>query len=471
MYFKFKYTWFVIVLFFGVTSSPAMSEVTKNGRIDQLPNYVHDRLGLAFPGKKDKYYYLLQQAGLGVVRIGVNWSFREPRAGKYNWKPLDKQVIALQKLGIKPFLTLYSDAKWGTKKGRSVAKNKPPKNLKQWDRFVADLVERYDGDGYNDAPGLLRKVEFYQVANEWISEKNKSGGWDGSADELIDFINVSYDAVKRSDKDASFVMGGIAAFNLDLLALLKGISDRYVYQKFSETKSITVDKHTIKAKEYQARQHEVYRVLESTKYDFADIHIYGESLRNKDRVKAMLSHIDNKPMLSSECGGPSLDYKKTYKDDDHFVAVFDWNLSTFSLGLEYCLWFQLGEGEGSTWGNRKVALFDTNEKPKPGFFAYRLLSNIMADFKEVEQLDENLYKVDYQNGKSVLIGWGPQNSIKSSSDVYKLLGTSSKQELLLLSVTDAKSGRYRIEDWKGDRSSGFTETPMIFGPWLPESLY
>lgn len=453
--------------------------VADSKSISSLPSVLSDRLGLAFPGKDEKYYAVLDEAGLGVVRLGVSWAYREPKRGKYDWRGLDNQIVALQNRGIKPFLTLYSDAPWGVRDLSSPVKNKRPKNLKVWQTFVTNLVERYDGDGKLDAPGLKTKVLYYQVANEWISNQNKSGGWNGTADELIGFINASYDAVKQADADAVFVMGGVAAFNLDLMAMLKGISHDSVHQKFSADSSVTVTPDMLDSLGYRTTQYDVYKVLESSKYDYADVHLYGETRRNKYRIEAIKQHT-KRPLLSSECGGPSLDYRDSYKSSEHFTAVFDWNLSSLSQDLSFCLWFQLGEGPGATWGNRKVALFDDAQKPKPGFYAYHLLAHLLQGIRKVELIDEDVYKLVYQSGDILVVAWNDKadantNTAEISAELLSsLLGMGnigdSEKMLKVVRITDVEQGLYSVENRTGMSSLILKDLPVIVGKTIPEAL-
>jgi len=346
-----------LIILLALNSSLLFAD-SKKRRISKISVQVNPRLGLAFPGSNPKYYYVLKEAGLGVVRLGVNWKTREPREGTYDWRGLDKRINRLQELGIEPFLTLYSDAKWGVyKETFRKVKNATPKNLRKWARFVSSVVERYDNDGKNDMPQLRRAVRYYQVANEWMSPSNKSGGWASTANELIDFINTSHDAVKLSYPRARFVLGGIASFNLDLMALFEDIAHYKVQQKISKNRLVLMTSENLRSSEYKRKAADVYNVLSKTKFDFADIHLYGKVDRIVPRISSVLKHIKKVPLLSSECGGPSLDYRDTYRPEEHFRAVFEWNLAGLNEGLEFCLWFGLGEGNGSTWGNRKVANF------------------------------------------------------------------------------------------------------------------
>jgi len=41
-----------------------------------------------------------------------------------------------------------------------------PNNMTAFKRFIAKMVERYDGDGIDDMPGLLYPIKYYEIGNE-----------------------------------------------------------------------------------------------------------------------------------------------------------------------------------------------------------------------------------------------------------------------------------------------------------------
>ena len=388
------------LVFQAITSAQAQSiELSK---IAATPN---PRLGLAFPGDNTRYYPLIAQAGIGVVRISVQWKLVEPRPGQFSWNGLDKRVIALQALGIDPFLTFESNAEWGTVAETRAVKNARPRDPAQWKRFVNAVVERYDGDGQNDVPGLHRPVRYWQAANEWISDTNKSGGWIGSADELISYIRLTFDAVKAANPNAIFVLGGIAAFNLDVYLVARGGHDFTVRQRWSKNSETVLTVPQMRSREVaQIIDERVIPVLKNSPYDIADVHLYGPENRDAARI-SVIRNLTNKPVLSAECGGPSLDYGAQYSPENHFIAVVNRNLGVLAAGGRFCLWFRLGESSGSTFGNQHTALYKSNGTAKPGVFAYRMLSQLLDVGTSAIRIAPDLFELRRSDGTKVQIGW------------------------------------------------------------------
>ncbi|NOY36881.1 MAG: hypothetical protein GXO83_04835 [Chlorobi bacterium] len=81
-------------------------------------------------------------------------------------------------------------------------------------KFVKEVVERYDGDGTKDMPGLKSPVKYWQIGNEpafrpllGIRNVNKSLDWKG----FSHITEISYRAIKDSDPSAKIALGGLAS--------------------------------------------------------------------------------------------------------------------------------------------------------------------------------------------------------------------------------------------------------------------
>jgi hypothetical protein len=442
----------------GCSSSESVpaGPLLRDLEIQQCP-----RLGIAFPGGDPSYYHLVSDAGMGVARMSVPWSRYEPQEGVFDWYSLDAKVVKLEQLGIEPFLTVETDAPWGVEATTKKAKNRPPLDLSIWKRFVKTLVERYDADGTDDAPGLLRPVRYYQGFNEWLSDKNGSGGWTGTTDQLIEAVNATYDAVKASDSSAYFVMGGIASVNADLMALREGLGSYTIYYNYSETSGVTITPEEAQDPQFEEPFQNAYRVLRECRFDFADIHLYGPVEFDAARIPLIEMKCPKRPVLSSEFGGPSRDYDEDITPEDHFNAVIQYNLDVLSRGLEFGLWFRLGENpDGTTWGNALVPLFDTSAQPKAGYWAYMLLAAVLEDFDKVERIDSGAYIVHKKKQEPILVAW-------STPSRSTLPVPESVHATQVLRVTNAPDGGYSIETVPDDGVLTLGELPVVAGAAVP----
>ena len=377
----------------ALTLAPSVALAAPKTRLlSDLVARPHPRMGLAFPGNLTGYYSVLSGAGLGIARLDASWKWREPSPGEFDWAGLDSRVTALIDQGIEPFLTFSSDAEWAIRPETAGINNGTPKNLEDWHRFVAATAEHF-----------ADRVRYFQVANEWDGS-HAAGGWLGTTEELIDYINTAYDAVKSNAPEAVFVLGGISSVNLDYMAVYEGRAD---YDVVVGAKVRTPD--YIRSEQWIADiiENRIYPVLRDANYDMADLHLYGPVEHDPVRIASMRDKVAGFPLLSSECGGPSLDYDPEFPLEQQFFEVLERNLQALAEGLEFCLWFRLVEDPDGSRGNSKVALFDQAQQPKPGYFAYQLLAQVLAGMESVERVDERqIYWIHRDDGSKLLIGWG-----------------------------------------------------------------
>lgn len=441
----------------GQNSSKSESSALLISNLAVQPN---PRLGVAFPGEDPSYYHLISDGGMGICRMSVSWARHEPVQDTYSWTGLDNKIMALQQLGIDPFLTLESDAEWGVEPSTKKAKNRPPINLADWKKFVKALVERYDGDGKKDASGLLRPVRYYQAANEWFSDNNPSGGWTGTRDQFISFMNATYDAVKASDSDAAFVMGGIAAVNIDIMTLREGFGDYTVYYNYDENSGTTITPEDAANPAYEDFLDGVYRTLRECRYDYVDAHLYGPLAFNGPRLALLEDKAPKMKIISSECGGPSRDYDDDITPAEHFMTALQMNLDLLARGLEFGLWFRVGEAPtASTWGNAFVPLFDTSARPKGGYWAYKLLGVVLKNLGRVRRVGDGVYVVNRTDSSPVLVAWNA-----GGSSIHLPVTVQATQ---MLRVTDAATGSYVIEAVPANGVITLGDLPVVAAAALP----
>jgi hypothetical protein len=76
--------------------------------------------------------------------------------------------------------------------------------------FVIKLVERYDGDGIDDMPGLTVPIKHWEVMNEPEFSTGELIFFQGDAADYYDILKTTYEAVKAADPEAYVVQGGMA---------------------------------------------------------------------------------------------------------------------------------------------------------------------------------------------------------------------------------------------------------------------
>jgi len=156
----------------------------------------------------------------------VQWATVEkkaPRKGKhtYDWTTLDDGVRKWQYFGVHVVMTMFNHNGWATAspsgkenvylKGplkllKELTDYLPkPEHMQDYRDYVTALVERYDGDGVDDMPGLRFPILHYQVGNEY----NNEAFWAGSVEDYKIYLKESYLAAKKANPKVQILLSGV----------------------------------------------------------------------------------------------------------------------------------------------------------------------------------------------------------------------------------------------------------------------
>ena len=78
--------------------------------------------------------------------------------------------------------------------------------MEDYKTFLTKLVDRYDGDGSNDMPGLTKPIKYWDVMNEPEFDMF----FKGSEEDFVEIFNFSSKVIKEQQPDAVIVMAGAA---------------------------------------------------------------------------------------------------------------------------------------------------------------------------------------------------------------------------------------------------------------------
>jgi hypothetical protein len=190
----------------------------------------------ALQTRTSNYLPVLAQGGLHWFRDVQNipWGMVEPVAGTYRFEVIDALVMDAQNAGGRYVGTVMPYAAWELKTaGYAVTTDEQCLRLftedfyylaseKRMDRykdeaaylrFLAAVVERYDGDGIDDMPGLTAPIRYWQIHNE--PEGNHCGLF---RDNVAAFTLLMKDSAQviRSACASCKVLNGGAAYPLYL---------------------------------------------------------------------------------------------------------------------------------------------------------------------------------------------------------------------------------------------------------------
>lgn len=169
---------------------------------------------------------LTEKAGAAWIRLQQGpfiWNEIEPTPGKWDFSRTDTYVKLAQASGLRILGTIYPYADWDQK---SCRKASPCRNtskdfgldaLPHWRcspcdtaksrAFVERLVERYDGDGVEDMPGLKAAVKHWEVLNE---PSLPEAFYIGDALGYLEILKDSQKAINAACPTCVVVQGGVA---------------------------------------------------------------------------------------------------------------------------------------------------------------------------------------------------------------------------------------------------------------------
>lgn len=311
--------------------------------------------GLYTPERLERSLSLMQAAGIGSVRVTWAWKDMQPQAGdSFDYTHLDAvaQSAAEHHVQILPILLAVpawassAPAALKAEKGNlSPVDHYRPNDIQDWLTYVHNVVERYDGDGIDDAPGSPR-MAYWEVWNE----ENIALFWPDKPDaaEYLALLKATYQTIKAADPTAKVVLGGLA----------------------------NADSHYLQA---------LYDLGGAPYFDVVSIHLYSYPAHGIDPVVNAVSSIRNlmnasgdqaKPLWLTEIGWSDAANAwgaPTVSPDE--IASFVTAVYSAPLPVDLIFWYNFRNiFPNSTDVEHNFGLVNADFTPKPSFKAYEALS-------------------------------------------------------------------------------------------------
>ena len=145
------------------------------------------------------------------------WNKIEKEKGNFSWSETDKYVNYAQLHNQNIIATIWPHANWEQKSCKRKKSRSPfgknftkylskPCSMNDYKNFVTKLVDRYDGDGVNDMPGLVKPIKYWEIMNE----PEFKMFFKGSEEDFVEIFNFSSQTIKEKQKDAVIIMAGAA---------------------------------------------------------------------------------------------------------------------------------------------------------------------------------------------------------------------------------------------------------------------
>lgn len=296
-------------------------------------------------------------------------------------------------------------------------------------RFVQKGVERYDGDGKGDMPGLKNPIKYWQVENE--PDLKAKEDWSGYAN----LLKITYEGIKSVCADCQVVAGGMGGE-------MRGLSEFY---------KPVLEKLGVKY------------------FDIFDYHCYGNKNdwekcgRLAEEIKKSFPNYDLEIWLT-ETGtwSGSLAYppgQPSQTEKDQAESIIKFYVAPLSRGVKKIFWAWgilegLDDGPENNIFDNTGLIYDGDGPNDPGFgvkklsyYTYKKMVEILegSDWDNIETIQEQddvyIYKF-IKNGKPIWVAWNDNEEGKQIT----LSGINSSSLKITESVPNYDSGK-DIEDY------------------------
>ena len=150
------------------------------------------------------------------------WSEIQPTPDRWDWGRIDWHVNTWQDRRLAILGTLWPFAQWDQENCHAndpevqpVLRRLPTKLFAPCDetKFVSWLtavVERYDGDGVEDMPGLAYPIRHWEVANEPSMQGGHGYFFQGTSADYLSMLRLAFETITTADPEATVLTGGQA---------------------------------------------------------------------------------------------------------------------------------------------------------------------------------------------------------------------------------------------------------------------
>lgn len=165
-----------------------------------------------------------------VATMGITWDRLYPgikwgdavHNGEYTWVQIDKLVRDAQQYPFRIVMVIWPYSQADQVLCHSEPVKGPyaqlgemrykPCDMEAYSKFVEALVERYDGDGFNDLTGLKKGIKHWEVMTH-VDVQEGGVFFKGTPHDYFDILTASYTAIKKADKDAKVLHAGMSSMD------------------------------------------------------------------------------------------------------------------------------------------------------------------------------------------------------------------------------------------------------------------
>lgn len=302
---------------------------------------------------------MMAETGIRWVRLNWTWKDMQPQEGSFDYSQYDMIVTVATERGVEALPILFAVPAWAStappeliaERGNlSPVDRYRPRDMNTWLTYVRNVVERYDGDGVEDAPGSPR-LRYWEVWNEpnialfWPPEPN--------VNEYVALLIATHDTILAADPTAKVVLGGMAGTGVNP-------GDGGFLQ-------------------------DIYDAGAASYFDVVSIHPYSHPMFGAAPLQAVVESVrtvmnsngdESTPLWLTEVGwsdAPNAWDAPTASQES--IASFLTSVYTTPLEVEVIFWYNFRDiFADSPDVEHNFGLLEGDFSPKPAFEAYRALA-------------------------------------------------------------------------------------------------
>lgn len=349
-------------------------------------------------------------SGATFFRNEVAWAGAEPTnttPDKYNWAGIDSVAAVVGQGCYNMVMTILGNPSWVAADYEGVI---PSEKLPEFAEFMGALVERYDGDGVDDAPGSPQ-VLYFEMYNE--PDAGPAGSmqrWGEHGKEYAAMLAAIHPAMKAANPEVNVVFGGIAYdFFTDANPENPADNGPFVRKFFDDALANGAGEY------FDIMNYHFYPLFGLNWTD--DYLVDGPSLVKKtEAIRAVMQKYGvDKPIIITEMGWHNNAMYPHGSDVLQVRMVVQLYAQSIVAGIPMATWWPLSDIGGAYLQDSGLVTYaDENTAPvrKPAYSVFQVLTRELANVRFVKRIMEKewtnnvVYEFyDDANQRTIYIAW------------------------------------------------------------------
>jgi hypothetical protein len=299
----------------------------------------------------------IRSAGQGDL-TSLNWGVLEPENGVFHFALHDARVRSAQSCNLVPLgnVDFSNVPDYARVEGKYFSDA-------EYLEYLRAIVERYDGDGKGDMPGLKNPIQYWEIGNEIINKPM----FDGTSEDYAHILKISYQSIKANCPGCSVLIGGW---------VVGALRDESKWQR-----SLAYFDDVLAAE--GGKYFDIMNFHEYT--DDCDFLTYDHAKGFRDKLKKYGFEkpfwiTESNTKLRKEGQGITVVHTLERQAQDIVKRI----VVAFDAGVNVFFWHGLDDIKKEGPG---VGLYDENEAPKPVYYNLKMLISRLGHFSSVKRID------------------------------------------------------------------------------------